>query len=70
MDGLNGASGLAGDDRDAELLVLMTGGDELVPAGMDAGGQAQHDDAGLTVGVNTGLAQLAHGPGRERDLIE
>ena len=48
----------------------MTGGDELVPAGMDAGGQAQHDDAGLTVGVNAGLAQLAHGPGRERDLIE
>ena len=43
LDGPHGLKGLAAGQGQAELLILVGGGDVLVAAGVDAGLQAHHD---------------------------
>ena len=69
-DRVDGLPGSASVDGEAELLVLVAGGDVLVAAGVHAGGQAHHDLAGLLRPVDAAGAQLAHGADGELDLLE
>ena len=59
-DGVDGSASRTGGHRQAELLVLVRGGDVLVPAGVDTGGQAHHD-AGAFVSSEVATApELVH----------
>ena len=69
-DRVDGLPGSASVDGEAELLVLVAGGDVLVATGVHAGGQAHHDLAGLLGPVDATGAQLAHGADSELNLLE
>ena len=69
-DRVDGLPGSASVDGEAELLVLVAGGDELVAPGVHTGGQSHHDLAGLLGPVDAAGAQVAHGADGEVDLLE
>ena len=69
QDGVNDAAGGAGGHRQAELLVLVGGGDVLVPPGVDAGGQTHHDPGALPRPEVAAAPEPTHGGDGVADLL-